>query len=307
MKFIFGILLSFLVIVQATAQTFDNALQYLKQKNNVAAIDACNSLLANSPGDPSVLGLRSLAYTALGKYDQAVQDADKALSVDNTSAWARYAKGEILLVSVKDYNKALEEYDAAISSNAQMEEAYIGKARAYMGLQNYKDAAKVLDDAKKTFSNNAELFYMQGQLDFQNGKPKHAIESYEKSLSVNSKWNPFLLYLNRGLAHEALANYELAIQDFSKAIAADPNNPAAFLARGNIRYAQYHYAEAVEDFMKADILNPNNPIITYNIGMSYYRNEDRSSACKYFQKACSQGNNNACKMVLLNCTDRKLN
>ncbi len=307
MKIFVGILLFIFMLVQVDAQTLDNALQYLKQKNYVAAIDACNSLLANSPNDPSVLGVRSLAYTASGKYDQGVQDADKALSVDNTSAWAHYAKAEVLYAGTKEYDKALEEYNAAISSNARMEEAYVGKTRAYMGMQNYRDATRVIDDAIKMFPNNAELYFTQGQLDFQRGKPKQAIEGYDKSLSVNAKWNPFLVYLNRGLANEALINYEPAIQDFSKAIAADPNNPAAFIARGNIRYAQYQYTEAIDDFKKAEILSPNNSVITYNIGMAYYRNEDRSSACKYFQKSCSQGNSNACKMVVLNCTDRKLN
>ncbi len=287
--------------------TLNDALQYLQQKNYAATVDACNQLLTQSSSDPSVLGVRSLAYTALGKYDQAMQDAAKALSVDNTSDRAHFAKAEVLYYGQKDYTEALQEYNAAIKANAKMKEAYAGKARTCMAMQDIKEGMNVTENALKIFPNDPELYFIRGLLNFQRGKPKPAVDDYEKALSLNSKWNAAQVYLNKGIANEALLNYELAIQDFSKSIAADPNTASAYLARGNVKYALEQYKEAVEDFKKAEILAPDNAVITYNIGMAYYRDEDKGSACKYFQKSCSQGNTNACKMRILNCTDRKLN
>ena len=291
----------------AARTTLVNALQLLQQKNFVPALDICNGLLAESANDPSVLGVRSQIYTAMGKYDQAKQDADRALSLDKTSDRAHYAKAEVLYYGQKDYSQALQQYDAAIRSNVQMHEAYAGKARALMGLQNYKDAIKVIEDALHTFQNDPELYYVHGLLNFQRGKPMLAVEDYNKVLSLNADWNTCQVFLNRGLANDALQKPDRAIQDFTKAILADPNNDGAYIARGNMLYNIAKYQEAAEDFKKAEVLSPDNPVIIYNIGMAYYRDNDKTSACKYFQKSCSLGNNNACKMIVLNCSDRKIN
>jgi len=283
--------------------TLVNALQLLQQRNYLPALEICNALLAENDNDPSVLGVRSQIHTASGRYDLAQQDADRALSLDNASYRACYAKAELLFYGQKDYKQALQFYEAAIKSNEQMIEAHAGKARAYMGLQNYREALRVIDDAIKTaFRNDPELHFIRGLLNFQRGSHKLAIDDYDKSLSIDPNWNVFQLYLNRGLANEALTRLDLAVEDISRAVQSDPNNAGGYIARGNVLYNLAKYKEAVEDFLKAEVLNPDNSVITYNIGMSYYRGDDLGAACKYFQRSCSQGNSNACRMIVLNCS-----
>jgi len=303
-KLAFGILLIMGIIYRVEAQnTLVNALQLLQQKNFLPALDICNVLLAESANDPSAMGVRSQIHTAMGKYDLAMQDANKALSFNNTSDRACYAKAEALYYGQKDYKQALQFYEAAIKSNAQMTEAFAGKARAYMGMQNFKDAMKVIEDAIKTaFRNDPELHYIRGLLNYQRGNYKLAIDDYDKSLTIDANWNAYQLFLNRGLANDAFLKPDLAVQDFTRAIISDPNNAGGYIARGNILYNLAKYKEAVDDFMKAEVLNPDNSVITYNIGMSYYKGDDKASACKYFQKSCAQGNNNACRMAIVNCS-----
>lgn len=304
MKKIFFIVFFVCTGAHMTAQTtLNRALQLLQEKNYVPAIDICNSLLTETPGDPSALAVRSQIYTVMGKNDLAEQDADKALSVDNTSDRANYAKAEALYYGKRDYGQALTYYDAAIKSNAQMPEAYAGKARALMNLQNYKDALKIAEDAITSFPKVAELYYVCGLLEFQRGKPKYAVESYDKAQSIDPKWNTYQVLLNRGIANDALMNFDLALKDYTGAIAADPNNSGGYIARANMQYNLSKYREAIEDFKKAEVLSPDNSVLSYNIGMAYYRGEDRATACRYFQKSCSQGNQNACKMMVLNCTN----
>ena len=299
-----GILLMMSVFFRMEARSsLSNALQLLQQKNYLAALDVCNALLAESVNDPAALGVRSQIHTAMGKYDLAMQDADKALLINNSSDRACFAMAELLFYGQKDYTKALQLYEAAIKSNGQMTEAYAGKARAYMGMQNYKEAMKIIEDAIKSASLNVpELHYIRGLLNYQRGNHKLAIEDYDKSLSIDANWNAWQIFLNRGLANDALGKPDLAIQDFSKAIVADLNNAGGYIARANILYNLAKYKEAVDDFLKAEILNPDNSVISYNIGMSYYKGDDKASACKYFQKSCTQGNSNACRMVIVNCS-----
>ena len=301
-----GILLMMSVVFHLEAQTtLTDALQLLQQKNFVPALEICNALLAESANDPSALGVRSQIYTAMGRYDQAMQDADKALSINTSSDRACFAKAEVLFYGKKDYSQALQQYDAAIKSNGQMIEAYAGKARALMGLQNHKEALKVVEDVLRIFQNDPELNYIRGLLNHQRGRPSLAVDDYDKVISINANWNTFQVYFNRGLANEALQKSDLAILDFTSAITADPNQVGGYFARGNILYSIAKYKEAVEDFRKAEILSPDNSVITYNVGMSYHKDENKASACRYFQKSCSQGNNDACKMVLVNCSERR--
>jgi len=292
------------MIFHMEAQTsLNHALQLLQQKNFLPALDICNTLLAQSNNDPSVLGVRSQIHTAMGKHDLAMQDADRALVFNKTSDRANHAKADALFYGKKDYKQALQYYEAAIKSNGQMIEAHAGKARAYMGMQNHKDALKVIDDAIKTaFRNDPELHYIRGLLNYQRGNHKLAIDDFDKSLSIDANWNACQVFLNRGLANEALAKPELAVQDFTSAIIADPNNAGVYIARGNVLYNLSKYKEAVDDFLKAEVLNPDNSVISYNIGMSYYKIDDKAAACKYFQKSCAQGNSNACRMMLMNCS-----
>ena len=305
---IIGILLMMGVVFHAEAQsTWNDALRLLEQKNYIAAMDVCDALLAESANNASVLGVRSQIHTATGKYNLALQDADKAISIDKNSDRALFAKAEALLYGQKDFKQALLLYDAAIKSNAQMTEAYAGRVRAYIGMQNFKEALKVVEDAIKTFRNDAELYFLRGYLNFQRGVPKLAIDDYDRSLALNTNWNAYQLFFNRGLANDALSQHESALQDFTKSIAADPNNAGGYIYRGNMLYNLARYSEAVEDFMKAEVLSPDNSSVTYNIGMAYLKNNDKASACKYFQKSCSQGNNNACRMAVVNCSDRKTN
>jgi len=306
---IIGIMLLTGMMFRAEAQTtLVDALRLLQQKNYIEAMDVCNALLAESTNDASALGVRSQAHTAMGNFDLATQDADKALSIDNSSYRALIAKADVLFHGQRDFKQALQQYDAAIKANAQLTEAHAGKARTLMAMQNNRDAMRTIEDAIKTsFRNDAELLFIRGLLNFQRGNHRQAVDDYDLSLSANASWNPFQVFLNRGLANDAQSKPDIAIQDFSKAIIADPNNAGGYLARGNVLYALSRFSDAVEDYLRAEVLNPDNNVITYNIGMSYQRNNDRAAACRYFQKSCTQGNANACRSVVLNCTDRRTN
>ena len=307
MKKIFIISCLILAGLVAKAQTtLLNALYLLQQKNYVAALDICNTLLDESAENSSVLGVRSQIYAAMGNNDMAMEDAEKALSIDNTSDRALFAKAELFFMQ-KDYSQALQYYETAITVNANMAEAYAGKARVMVGMQNQKEAMNVVENALKKLSADSELYYMRGLLNYQRGKFKLAIEDYDRALSNNANWNAYQIFLNRGIANDALGKPDLAVQDFTRAIIADPNATGGYIARGNIQYNSAKYKEAAEDFKKAEVLNPDNAVVIYNIGMALFKDDDRSTACKYFQKACLLGNTNACKMIVLNCSDRKIN
>ena len=305
-KTLFIVHIIFFSIAAKAQTTLMHAIDLLQQKKYIAALDICNRLLDKSTDNPSVFGVRSQIYTAMGKYDLAIQDADHALSIDKTSATGNYAKAEALFYGKKDYRQALQYYNAAIRSNRQMSEAYAGKALVNMAMQKYKEAMIIIEEAiQKSFNNEPELHYVRGLLNYQRGKYKLAIDDYDWVLVISANWNNYQVFLNRGIAYHAFGKPDHAVQDITKAITIDPNNVSGYIARGNVLYQIAEYRDAIEDFKKAEILNPEeNSVNTYNIGMSYYKLGDKTLACKYFQKSCFQNNKNACKMLIMNCSGK---
>jgi tetratricopeptide (TPR) repeat protein len=70
-------------------------------------------------------------------------------------------------------------------------------------------------------------------------------------------------YYQRGTSHLSLSEYQLAIQDFDRAIELDPNYEGAFYNRGKAYYHLGEYQCAIQDFTRVIELDPQH-IFTYN-------------------------------------------
>ena len=94
-------------------------------------------------------------------------------------------------------------------------------------------------------------------------------------------------YFSKGLENSEMANYDLAVRDFSEAIALDPGNAEAYRNRGK---AVLHggftplmpymkgkdYRNAIADFSHAIVLNPSNAAAYLDRGMAFlWRGEHR--------------------------------
>jgi tetratricopeptide (TPR) repeat protein len=88
---------------------------------NYLAIDACNKALALDPNNGTAYGNRSFAYSNLGQYDQAIQDADKTIAFGST-AWAHNNRGVIYL-RLKQYDRAIIDFDKALELDPKYERA----------------------------------------------------------------------------------------------------------------------------------------------------------------------------------------
>jgi len=64
-----------------------------------------------------------------------------------------------------------------------------------------------------------------------------ALNEYKKAIKINP--NPFQIYLNRGILYMNYEKYDDAIKDFNKVISLDSNNFSAYNYRG------YSYASKV--------------------------------------------------------------
>ena len=102
-----------------------------------------------------------------------------------------------------------------IKQHPRFAPAYNNRGNAYRDLRQY---AKAIQDYNRAISLNpkfAKAFNNRGNVYFDQKNYQMAIRDYNKSVSVNPNYK--LAYMNRGLAYHRLKQNRLACNDFSKA------------------------------------------------------------------------------------------
>ena len=109
-----------------------------------------------------------------------------------------------------------------------------------------------------------------GELLKQNELEK-AIEQFTLCLNVAELSDPVRagVLISRGNAYRISGQAELALADFTGAIALDPTNAVAYNNRGNMLKSAARYREAIADFTKAIELSPRNTMVYNNRGNAY--------------------------------------
>jgi tetratricopeptide (TPR) repeat protein len=92
-------------------------------------------------------------------------------------------------------------------------------------------------------------------------------------------------HYNRGLAFSDQANYELAIADFTQAIALNSNLTEAYFGRGVAYYDQQEYALATADYDQAIALSPNYAEVYNNRGLVFADLGDYQLAIEDFTRS----------------------
>jgi tetratricopeptide (TPR) repeat protein len=96
-------------------------------------------------------------------------------------------------------------------------------------------------------------------------------------------------YYNRGNANSRQGHYDLAINNYTKAIELDPNYIDAYLNRGNAYFEKGRIRLAIADFDQAIELSPRYASAYNNRGMAYYSQGVKNQAIADIKKALELG------------------
>ena len=132
-----------------------------------------------------------------------------------------------------------------------MNEKIYKKLHNALTANDYESVRKIAENELKRAGVMDEYYFY---LALVNDDMEQKRDLYTKAILHNPDFMD--AYLNRGLVHNELKDYENSIKDYDKAIELDPKCALAYNNRGYTRYKMQDFAGALKDYNKAILLNP---------------------------------------------------
>jgi tetratricopeptide (TPR) repeat protein len=207
-------------------------------------------------------------------------------------------------VSSGNYNEALVIYKDILVANPENIEVQEKKINVLMLSNRQKDALKDIEELMRMYPQNPGYYYLRAILQLKNEKYVKAIEDFDKSIELDAPDKyAYKVFLNRGMAHFYLQDFDLAESDFKSVIERDTKIAAAYHGLGMVKYEQREYDNAITEFQKSLKYDEKNPITHFNMAMAYFRLEEKDNACYHYNRSCALGNRNGCRLLMMECSE----
>lgn len=191
---------------------------------------------------------RALIHIEQGRYDRAIPELKLHLSEEPQDAYA-HAMLSLCYSNIDQYEDALKYSNESIGLMPDLDFAFYTKARAHLGLSNYKAAKAAIDEAINLEPFDADYYGLKALI-----------------YSDSSDWKKVLEFSNKGLG----VNPEHLQCINSKAMA---------LRKLNLRDEE---AETLKTALQDD---PEDEFTHANLGWSYLEKGDRNKALEHFHQA----------------------
>jgi len=252
------------------------------------AIDAANKALKLDPNNGKfwfskgmVLAQIALATANQSRYNESLQDFDKAIEIAGTNktmqAEGWYGKGYTLNL-MGNSAEALEAHSKATELNESYVEAWVGKATALSRLERYEDAISAYDKVFEIYTSDEKrlfdypyLWYSKARALEKLGREEEATQAYNKSVEDADKIIAMVgsgqkFYMNlseawqyKGQLLEEMGRYEEAVNALDNVTKINPDSIGAWNEKGFLLATELgRYNESIEAYDRALKIDPNN-------------------------------------------------
>jgi len=141
-----------------------------------------------------------------------------------------------------------------------------------------------------TESSLSQEYYNKGIYFYENASYDLAIENFKKAINLNP--SNFQFYYNLGLVYIKLENYDLAIENFKKSIELNSTDVDSFHNLGIAYFNKKEFEKAINIQKKVLKLCPDDPIGYENIGITLFSIKRYAESIVNFKKALELNPNN---------------
>jgi Flp pilus assembly protein TadD len=192
-------------------------------------------------------------------------------------------------------DKAIEDYDKAISLDPDFHDAYMNRGAMYAVMGRFDKAIEDYNQVIALNSSNYEAYSARGAAFEQIDQVERAIKDYSQAIALNPTY--YEAYIKRGILLGKTGLFDLAIDDFNHSIQIKSDNAEAFVGRGTAFALLGQNSRAMEDFNRAIELNQNLSITYFNRGRLYAKTGNRERAVSDLRKACELGSIDGCNAL----------
>lgn len=249
-----------------------------------AAAKALQQLAKGAPEVPEVHANLGLAYYSQNLVSEAAAEFQKTLSLDPKFPRAGWMLGlcDAELGRSEAAIKLLEPAWVHPPDDQAARLIGLDLLRAYQGLQQYGKAALLGEDLLRRYPKDPEIVYQVSRL--------HAGRSYQlmKQL-VEAAPDSYWVHNANAQVHESLQRYDLAQQEYRKAIELNPNAPGAHYGLGRAILGGSKDAqsidEAAREFARELAVSPENASAEFELGEIARERGQFDVAREHFSKA----------------------
>lgn len=219
-------------------------------------------------------------------YDLAIQEYEKALKLDSTSANVYYLSGDAYYEQNK-YSQTIKAYEKAMLLDPKEKDLNADicfkLGFSYKSLKEYDKAITIFQKSltldpkhKNSYINLAEIYYYNKE-DY-----KNAIKNYNKVINIQAIDT---IYAYLGICYRLLNDYDNAIKSFNKSIDLNSKNAASYNGLGITYFKKKDFEKGIIYFQKALEIESDNTTFYENLGIGYYTLKKYDEAISTFQKA----------------------
>jgi tetratricopeptide (TPR) repeat protein len=254
--------------------------KFMVSLNYEAAMEQFSRAIDVDPNNSAGYVARAEAYEGMLKYDEAYKDLQKALVMAPKDVKILLGLGRVCNARM-NFEEALGYLNRATAIDKRNTLVYPEKVTTLMGLKRYDQALKASDTALllKDISMN---YYQRGLVYVSLNNDVMGKRELEKAVSKD-KNNPLPrialvdLLIKEGKIGEALGQANMVLQK-------DDKNTAAYAARSRVYVASMDFPNAINDVSKNIVIEPNNPKHYFDRGILYQKFNQHSNAINDFTK-----------------------
>jgi len=257
------------------------------------AIESLDHSLLIKPLYLDALLERGKMFFERGNYRKAIADFNVAVENFSRNNLTWYYKGRAL-IGLELYDEALSAIEQGFSlSGDQVPEGY-----HFRGLLRFKegDDQKALADYNQALTLDAAYDPARNELAYlllKQGKYKEALETFNVVLSHDNR--NVTASCGAGLANCFLAKYDIALKQFTQTLQLDNESAAAYYGRGITYVRMKRTNEALADLNKALDVSPDYPEALYERGLLIKEAGLPGNGCDDLKRAADLGHEQASK------------
>lgn len=271
--------------------------------------------IALTPDDASIYFKRSIALSNINQDELALQDLDKAISLDPQNDTYHIGKGELLFV-LERYNESVLAYKKAFEINPQKIQIQLAIAKSLLMDKKLEQAQQIVDKTLKENPKYPDALFIQAQLLAARKDTTAAILELDRALRLDPYYYEASLMMAEYLAeiknnnaikqylytysldsadaypllqigyyYEQLNDTNNAKKAYNQVIQLDKDYTDAYLRMGKLLVAQDSFPKALRMFTIASVTEPTNSQAHYLLGTMYEQLNNIDSAKLYYANA----------------------